>query len=169
MKTEDLLRSLEGICSSNTTKTFEEHEALREAIKHFKKVQEREQNTRIQALFEVVVTDEDIDDIMVSALEGGVNYWCDKTEVEGKYLGEYASEQISRGGTLILHDMEDNKKYELTKAKFIQGLKMYLEKPSAGDLLEVTDHELHLDAGYADAIVADCIIQYALFADLIYG
>lgn len=169
MKTEDLLRSLESIYSSNATQTFAENEALREAIKHFKKVQKREQDTRIQVLFEVVVTDEDIDDIMVSALEGGVNYWCDTAEVAGKYLGEYASEQISRGGTLILHDMEEDRSYELTKAKFIQGLRMYLERPSAGDFLEVVDHELHLDTGYADAIVADSIIQYALFADVIYG
>ena len=45
---------------------------------------------------EVVVTQEDIDDIMAGALEGGINYWCGEAEVVGNYLGEYASEQISR-------------------------------------------------------------------------
>ena len=32
---------------------------------------------------EVKVTAEDIDDIMCSALEGGINYWCCKAEVVG--------------------------------------------------------------------------------------
>lgn len=54
----------------------------------------------------VVVNDEDIDDIMAGALEGGINYWCDEAKVVGNYLGEYASEQISRGGQLKLHDFE---------------------------------------------------------------
>lgn len=39
---------------------------------------------------------------MVSALEGGINYWCRRVVVQGDYLGEYASEQISRGGKLAI-------------------------------------------------------------------
>lgn len=51
----------------------------------------------------VELTQQDIDDIMVAALEGGINYWCDEAAVEGgEYLGKYASDQISRGGTLLL-------------------------------------------------------------------
>ena len=35
------------------------------------------------------VLDEDIDDIMCTALEGGITYWCNRTEIVGdKYLGE---------------------------------------------------------------------------------
>ena len=34
---------------------------------------------------EVVVTQEDIDDIMTGALEGGINYWCGEAEVVGNY------------------------------------------------------------------------------------
>lgn len=52
----------------------------------------------------VLVTHEDIDDIMVSALEGGINHWCAEAKVQGEYLGEFASDQISRGGTLLLYD-----------------------------------------------------------------
>lgn len=28
----------------------------------------------------VIVTEEDVDDIMCSALEGGITYWCDSLE-----------------------------------------------------------------------------------------
>lgn len=118
---------------------------------------------------EVVVTQEDIDDIMAGALEGGINYWCSKAEVVGDYLGEYASEQISRGGQLLLHDMEEDKTYTLDKNKFLSGLMMYLEKPHPYDILEEIDNKLRIDTCNADATVCDMIIQYALFDDVIYG
>lgn len=117
----------------------------------------------------VVVNDEDIDDIMAGALEGGINYWCDEAKVVGNYLGEYASEQISRGGQLKLHDFEEEEDYILDKEKFLKGLKMYLEKPHPYDILEEIDNKLIIDTCNTDATVCDMIIQYALFDDVIYG
>lgn len=117
----------------------------------------------------VVVNDEDIDDIMAGALEGGINYWCDEAKVVGNYLGEYASEQISRGGQLKLHDFEQEEDYILDKEKFLKGLKMYLEKPHPYDILEEIDNKLIIDTCNTDATVCDMIIQYALFDDVIYG
>lgn len=118
---------------------------------------------------EVIVTQEDIDDIMAGALEGGINYWCSEAEVVGNYLGEYASEQISRGGNLILHDSETDETYTLDREKFIKGLKMYLEKPRPYDILEEVDNKLQVDTCNADATVCDMIIQYALFDDIVFG
>ena len=66
---------------------------------------------------DVLVTDEDIDDIMESALNSGITYWCNKVKVVGEYLGEYASDQISRGGTLKIYDCEGEAVYTLTKNK----------------------------------------------------
>ena len=40
----------------------------------------------------VKLTQQDIDDIMVAALEGGITYWCFKAEVVGDYLGQYANQ-----------------------------------------------------------------------------
>ena len=80
------------------------------------------ENEVLKLELEVIVTQEDIDDIMAGALEGGINYWCGKAEVVGDYLGEYASEQISRGGQLLLHDIEEDKTYTLDKEKFLKGL-----------------------------------------------
>ena len=124
---------------------------------------------------DVTVQNEDIDDIMVSALEGGINYWCKKAEVAGNYFGEYASDQISRGGELILHDMEENKTYTVSKEKFIEGLKKYITAGNTECIVRETDDygiytgKLSIEAGNIDALAADCIIQYAVFGDVIYG
>lgn len=123
----------------------------------------------LNVTFSVVVTPEDIDDIMVSALEGGITHWCNEAEVVGEYLGEYGSDQISRGGTLKLHVWGSNEVHELTKEKFLKGLEKYVKNPIYSDFLEFVDHEVRLDTGYADADAADAIIQYALFSELVFS
>ena len=61
-----------------------------------------EKKFEVHAEITVRLTQQDVDDIMVSALEGGICYWCRRVVVQGKYLGEYASDQISRGGQLAV-------------------------------------------------------------------
>ena len=73
----------------------------------------------------------------------------------GEYLGEYASDQISRGGSLILHDAESDDKWELTLDKFLNGVKLYFEQ---GFHVNVEDNRI--DACDIDANDADCIIQF---------
>lgn len=120
----------------------------------------------ISVVFNFVVSDEDIDDIMSAALDGGITYWCGKAEVVGEYLGEYASEQISRGGTLRLYDIEEPRAvYELTLEKFLVGLRLWIENERAFELTKAG----RLDVGQIDAVAADSIIQYALCNDIVYG
>lgn len=131
-------------------------------------------NEVLNVSFAVVVTPEDIDDIMCTALEGGITYWCNRAKVVGDYLGEYGHEQIARGGELEMHvvepfDEEDTEWYTLTKEKLLKGLEAYLKEPRHGDFLEFVDHELKLDTCNVDANVADSIVQYALFGEEIYG
>ena len=121
----------------------------------------------IEVCIKFDLTQTDIDDIMCAALEGGINYWCNKAEVVGDYLGEYASEQISRGGTLRLHDMEAEKVYELTLDMFINGFKLWVEN-GANDFGGVTANGI-VDTCNIDAADADAIIQYAIFGEVIYG
>ena len=124
---------------------------------------------------EVIVSNENIDDIMVCALEGGINYWCNEAEVVGKYLGEFGSEQISRGGVLKLYDSEEEKVYELTREKFMNGLRTYLSAGNTGCLeiqrknYGLPTGKLLVDTCNVDAGVADAIIQYAVFNEIIYG
>ena len=99
-------------------------------------------------------TNQQIDDLMCSALEGGITYWCNRvTVVGGKYLGEWASDQISRGGKLLIDDMEEKKTHILTLEKLLKAL---ATEPG----FDIEDH----DAGDADRIV-----QKAIFGEVVYA
>ena len=113
---------------------------------------------------EVNLTQQDIDDIMATALESGITYWCCAVEVVGGYLGEYASDQISRGGMLKLYDSESNDHYWLDRNDFLRGVKLYFEE---GFHVKVENNRI--DVADIDANDADCIIQFALFGEVIYG
>lgn len=123
--------------------------------------------------FEVVaevrarLTQEDIDDIMVGALEGGINYWCREVEVVGEYLGEYASEQISRGGALALYDSESSDKWTLDLEKFLNGVKLWLQ--NGDDRYGALQGDGTLDTGEIDGEMADMIVQYALFGEIVFA
>lgn len=119
---------------------------------------------------DVEVTNQDIDDIMATALEGGITYWCDRAVVVGDYYGEYASEQISRGGILLLNDFEEECVYELNKGILLMGLEHYLNDPDKPyDIIEDTTDEKRIDTCMVDGVVADMIIQYAIFGEVIYA
>ena len=128
----------------------------------------------VKVALEIVLTQEDIDDIMCGALEGGINYWCDEAKVMGGDLGEYGSEQIARGGKLRLHlpepfDKDDTEYYELDLEKFKKGVELWAITPVGCNCLEQIDGKIRFDTCNADAIVCDAIIQYALFGDVIFG
>ena len=123
----------------------------------------------VKVEMEIILSMEDIDDIMCGALEGGITYWCNRAEVVGEYLGEYGSEQISRGGILKLHDMEAEKIYELTKEKFLKGVELWAKNPVGCNCMEQIDGKIRLDTCNADAVVCDAIIQYAIFGEVIYA
>ena len=51
----------------------------------------------VKAEIKVELTQQDIDDIMVAALEGGINYWAGEAEViEEKRVADWGHEQIAR-------------------------------------------------------------------------
>ena len=122
-----------------------------------------------QISYDIRLTQEDVDDIMVSALEGGINYWCRRAEVVGEYLGEWASEQISRGGALLIHIIDENEPKELDLAKFTKGVKLLVEngydRYRAFKKSDVGPN----DICQVDAVIADMIIQFALFGEIIFA
>lgn len=125
------------------------------------------ENYNVEINKKYTVTPQDIDDIMVTALEGGINYWCRKAEVVGEYLGEYASDQISRGGSLILYDAESNDHWELNLEKLLCGIQKAIEDNWFYEYDWYVDGEL--DCCQIDAEVADTIVQLALFDDIVFG
>lgn len=102
---------------------------------------------------------------------GGICYWSDCVEVVGRYLSEYASGQISRGGKLKIHvdepfDEANTEWYELDMEKFAQGFRLWLE--NGGDRYGAVSNG-EVDTCEIDGEMADLIIQYALFGEVVYG
>lgn len=116
---------------------------------------------KITKTFEV--TEKDINDLMVTAFEGGINYWCGHVEiVDNPADKDCASEIIAHGGTLRLHDAETDDTWLMKRDNVLNGIKMTLENErffhSFEDLME--NH---------DAFTADSIVQYALFEEIVFG
>lgn len=116
----------------------------------------------------VVLSEEDIDDIMCGAIEGGISYWASKAEVvEDEYLGEFASEQISRGGSLRIYDREDGETYLLTLEKLLKGFSLAVSLGYDDGWIDIPENTV--DMCCIDAQGCDVIVQLALFGDVIYG
>lgn len=127
----------------------------------------------------VLITKEDIDDIMCSALEGGICHWCWRCDVvEDDYYGEYAHEQISNLGSLRMYLIEsfgENETCVLSLGNFLRGIKFYL---NAHDLsnslntvleLDYTCNKYRISSTWIDGIMADIVVQYALFGDILFS
>lgn len=123
----------------------------------------------ITAEIKATLTTEDIDDIMVAALEGGINYWAGEAEViEEKRVADWGHEQIARGGVLVIHDIEDpDEKWELTLEKFLKGFKLWIG--NGGDEYGAVQKNGRVDCGQIDAACADEIVQYALFGEIVFA
>jgi len=120
-------------------------------------------------------TSEEISDLIVGALEGGINYWCGKVilvkdrfdkifkgvKPEDQEKVQYASDLIGLGGELILVDIDEpEERWVLTKEEVLEGIKMYCEEN------DITEEEL-MDNYDADS--CDQIIQYGLFGEIVFG
>tara|TARA_A100001201_G_scaffold104078_2_gene89269 strand:+ start:36 stop:380 length:345 start_codon:yes stop_codon:yes gene_type:complete len=106
----------------------------------------------------IEIKDEQIDNWLSTAFEGGINYWCDGIEVkDNDYKGtKYASECISKGGTIIVEDKEINKQNILDALTWLSNNKY----TKALDRL--------INGGY-DADDADVLFQVVCFGNVIYG
>lgn len=107
------------------------------------------------------LTDEMVDDILCTALEGGSNYWtrlvsCKERWPEG---AEYLSQCLTRGRSLgWLTD--DGERYTLTLPKMRRGI--YRAARHFGLAVE-RFYEEH------DATGADVAVQFALLGEIVYG
>ncbi len=107
------------------------------------------------------ISQEDIADILVTAFEGGCNYWIQSVTIDnpqhlsGSY---YASDVIGVNGQLTLHMFEGHNEV-LTLPKFLHGYTQWFTQARAKGV-NIND---------IDADQADVILQYALFGKLIYG
>lgn len=127
-----------------------------------------------EAVIKYLITDEDVDDIMCSALEGGFTVcWCAEVKPEGEWLGEYPSEQISRGGRLrfVLREPDDfQEPLILDMKRFLDGLDKYIKEYAFRYYgLDFIDADGWINPGNIDGVMADLIVQLALFGEVVYG
>ena len=108
---------------------------------------------------ELKITTENIVDCVLSCEAGGFDYWGELCSDEKDYEAarQRLAEILESGGKLTVYDREDDKDHELTLEKLLNGWKKYAEDHNADDFDEY------------DGISADCIMQYAIFGDVIYG
>lgn len=115
------------------------------------------------------------DYILIGAFEGGINYWCldaDLTASTARPQDIYYAvpgfvwELTVLGGPVGTGAVRRLAKttVRLTEAGLVEGLQKYVEwqstKPGATDLPDFDN----LDAGDYD-----CIVQFAVFGELVYG
>lgn len=107
-----------------------------------------------------IIEDEQIDSWLVTAFEGGSNYWCSGIKVkDNDYKGtKYASHCVSKGGTVIVEG-----EVEVTKTAILDAL-VWMKKNKYTKAVERL-----LDPGAYDADDADVLFQVACFGNVIYG
>lgn len=108
----------------------------------------------------------DIDNIMVTAIEGGIGYWAKldntgdnwESRPKGVASSQWCTKLLLEGKGVKFEEDEDNTVHFLTLPKLLEGFRLNaMKRPWDSDLEQ------------GDATTADCIIQYALFGKLIYG
>lgn len=119
------------------------------------------------------LTTEDINDLVSTALEGGINYWCGRAEkkrnldntlfgisTENQNNVKFASDIIGFGGTLILYDNTTSDKWELNREKLLKGFELQCTNKGVTPLELMDDY---------DADDADSIIQYAIMGEIVFS
>lgn len=128
----------------------------------------------ISVNLEIQIPDKDLSDIVITAIESGIGYWAclDNTgeEFENAPKDECISETVARllleGKEITFLDDEDhNVIWHLNLEKLLKGIGLYLfQNP---EVIDTEDKKIAIES--IDAIAADCIFQYSLFDELVYG
>ena len=105
-----------------------------------------------------------IESVLVGAFEGGSNFWIDEVKWSGykQFLeGEVIHIKTDEMGT---HDL-DLKKLKKGIAQFRKAW----NDPDYKGINYSNDKWYDLDSGVYDANDNDCMLQFALFGELVYG
>lgn len=131
---------------------------------------------------------QDLTDLLITAIEGGSNYWCPKIRLnaigfpnevvtrrlEGEVYNEFICRNVAAGGTLTFFEQDEYALFSTREAliphtmsrdKLLNGIQQVLTKYP--HILKIDSTEFPLDN--VDAESADAIVQMALFGELRYG
>jgi len=124
------------------------------------------------------ITDEEISDILTTAIEGGIGYWACLLNDDPDWIAareivknrlqdtpcycDVGLELLKTGKAIKFEDEEDGTIHELTMEKLLQGCAVFAKEEGKSPSKMLAD-------GDFDANDADMLIQYALFGEVIYG
>ena len=133
----------------------------------------------------ILVTDQDLADIITIAFYGGLN-WCERAYPKnGHWMGN-PGDHILNGGVIILCDIDGEERYELNKLKLLRGITSLIEEDN-WDLSQLgfkNEDAYYVDAdntqcvlraghcletGDIDADIADLIVQYGIFGKQVFA
>ena len=135
----------------------------------------------MQAYYDVRLTTtvrftlENIQDLMATALEGGIGYWACLDNTSRAYEEAPPDEPVAitcanelwRGNDVCFYDVENDEKYVLTLTMLLNGFRLWYER--GNDRYKAVGADGDVDWCQIDAPTADEIIQYAIFGQLIFG
>lgn len=109
-----------------------------------------------------------IEDIMTTALEGGIGYWCNAVKVKDKTSSYMCFEVTERYD----NSLDEAFLGVLNSLTIRRGIRLVLDgmvevSPATLSALRRAVKENY--AGYLDSEAADCIVQAGLFDKLVYG
>lgn len=111
------------------------------------------------------LTPDMIDGIIYLAFCEGSRHWIKCTEIlQDEYYGEYDCEQVSRGGSVILHNRFNDEKYVLDLECFLSGVYHSVARHIIMSLSEKGKEDKFI----LNAKTSDEIIQYAIFDEIRY-
>lgn len=99
-----------------------------------------------------------IDDILITAIEGGINYWA--CVVDYQPDNGYAKIRVTNDETDHL-----DKEFEVSRGKIRRGLQLLKESENEG----LRNVHLSITSEDYDSSDADACIQMAIFGDVLFG
>lgn len=120
----------------------------------------------------VKIFEQDVHDILCSALNGGIGYWsvldnssdAFENAPSNETVEETAARLLLSGTSLVFNDFESECCYKMSLEDFVNGINEYLEAGHS----EIVNNEC-LDCCSIDSVAADSIIQYAIFGEVTYA
>ena len=121
------------------------------------------------------ISDELIENILVTAFEGGSTYWANNVSCEdnedmkkvGGWKHEYLTKTKKKNAVMVIHTIDDNDEihgYSITKQSIIDAL----QKMDDPKYKYTKSLQRILDDNW-DAYDSDIVLQTACFGEVIYG
>ena len=100
------------------------------------------------------ITPEQVDDLLADAFHSGISYWCDELRFDREPDTKVSamSEALTKGAIIGVHDSEEDEWHSVSLNMVLQAI--------ADEQVDFEDY---------DSLVADAVVQRAIFGEVIYG